>query len=509
MNIGSLFSRHARYYPEKTAFVFQNGRYTWRQWNASINRTAQMFQELGIGKGDKVATVLSNRPELLETYWAAAKIGAIVVPLSTLLLPEALKSLLNDSDASTVITEASFEKVFNGIKRELIHIHPNGFLLVDEPAGDLFNSYHSLRTHCRKTEPQASSVLPSDPFNIMYSSGTTGMPKGIVHSHYIRAMYGACFAASFRIMPESVVLHSGAVVFNGAFVDMMPAMFVGACYVLMDRFNPEELIDTVYRENVTHTMMVPSQIVAVLGSPDFSSEKLSSLEMVLSLGAPLHKEHKEALNRLLPGRFYELYGLTEGFITILDKKDYFRKPDSVGVPPPFFDMRIVDSEDRELPAGEVGEICGRGPILMTGYYKRDDLTREAIVDGWLHSGDLGYVDEDGFLYLVDRIKDMIVTGGVNVYPRDIEEVIVGHPDVCEAAVFGMPDDKWGETPVAAVTVTRAASLQPEALRTWINERVAAKFQRVSRVTILEEFPRNAAGKILKRTLRDRLTADSL
>jgi acyl-CoA synthetase (AMP-forming)/AMP-acid ligase II len=194
--------------------------------------------------------------------------------------------------------------------------------------------------------------------------------------------------------------------------------------------------------------------------------------------------------------------LTEGFVTVLDKEDYAAKPDSVGVPPPFFEMRILDESGSELPAGEVGEICGRGPILTPGYYKRPDLTTEAIKDGWLHSGDMGYVDKDGFLYLVDRKKDMIISGGVNVYPRDIEEVIVQHAAVQEAAVFGIPHDKWGETPLAAVVLQHPDAIAPAELRDWVNTRVGAKFQRLHDVVILEEFPRNAAGKTLKRVMRE-------
>jgi acyl-CoA synthetase (AMP-forming)/AMP-acid ligase II len=204
----------------------------------------------------------------------------------------------------------------------------------------------------------------------------------------------------------------------------------------------------------------------------------------------------------LPGRFYELYGLTEGFVTVLDKNDYAAKPESVGVPPPFFEMKILDESDREVPVGEVGEICGNGPILMPGYYKRPDLTEEAVKDGWLHSGDMGYVDDDGFLYLVDRKKDMIISGGVNVYPRDIEEIVVQHPAIQEAAVFGIAHDKWGETPLAAVVLHPPGKITPEELRHWINERVAAKFQRVHDVVVMDEFPRNVAGKTLKRVMRE-------
>jgi len=176
------------------------------------------------------------------------------------------------------------------------------------------------------------------------------------------------------------------------------------------------------------------------------------------------------------------------------------------VPPPFFEMKIVGDDGAELPPGEVGEICGRGPILMPGYHGRPDLTAEAIRDGWLHTGDLGHVDEDGFLYLVDRQKDLIISGGVNVYPRDIEEVAVQHLDVREAAVFGAPDPKWGETPVAALVLREGATTGAHELRDWINTRVGAKFQRVSRVELLDDFPRNVAGKTLKRELRDRFAA---
>jgi long-chain acyl-CoA synthetase len=261
-------------------------------------------------------------------------------------------------------------------------------------------------------------------------------------------------------------------------------------------------VETVERERVSHVMMVPSQIVALLGSPYFSAERLKSLEMLGTVGAPLHREHKDKLNRTLPGRFYELYGLTEGFITVLDKTHFASKPNSVGPPQPFFEMRILNEQGKDLPAGEIGEIVGRGPLLMPGYYKRPDLTAQAVVDGWLHTGDLGYADEDGFLYLVDRKKDMIISGGTNVFPKDIEEIIVQHPAVREAAVFGVPDEKWGETPLAAVVLDKPGAITAEELTIWINERVDAKNQRVREVVIMEEFPRSTAGKTLKRVMRD-------
>ena len=296
-------------------------------------------------------------------------------------------------------------------------------------------------------------VEPGDLWTLMYTSGTTGTPKGIQHTHFIRAMYAAR-ANSWRMMPESVVLHSGSIVFNGAMTTMLPAFMLGATFVVERAFDPEAVIATIERERVTHTMLVPSQIIAILNAKGFDPARLASLEMILSLGAPLHQEIKDRLNSLLPRRFYELYGLTEGFLTVLDRDDAVRKSGSVGVPPPFYSMRIVGDDGRELPAGEIGEIVGRGPITMPGYYNRPEETKRTLRDGWLYTGDLGYVDDDGFLYLVDRKKDMIDSGGVKVYPKDIEEIAARHPAILEVAVFGIPHDKWGETPVAAVVLRK-------------------------------------------------------
>jgi len=502
MNIGTLLPSHARYRPDRLAVVFEDQRLTWRQFGARVNRLANALLAAGLGKGDKLATVLPNGLEQLEAYWAAAKTGIVVVPMSPLLQEPGLASLLDNSDAAMVIATGAFADTLDRLRPRLGRIRGDRYVLVDGTRPG-FTAYADLVARASEAEPPDAGLADADPYNIIYSSGTTGEPKGIVHTHYVRAMYCLLFASTFRMTPESVALHAGALVFNGAFLDLMPWAFLGGTYVLHRAFDAERVLTEIERSRVTHMVVVPSQLIAMLASPRWDPERLASLEMLLSVGAPLHLEHKKRLNDTLPGRFYELYGLTEGFMTILDRAEAVRKTGSVGVPPPFIEMRILDEDGRECPPGRVGEICGRGPMLMAGYYKRPDLTSKAVVDGWLHSGDLGYVDEEGFLYLVDRKKDMIISGGVNVYPRDIEEVVVRHPAVREAAVFGVPDARWGETPVAAVVLARTGAATAADLREWINTRVGAKFQRVSDIVIVDDMPRNVAGKTLKRVLQER------
>ncbi len=500
MNLAELLNRHARYLPDKLALVFEDQRLTWSQYNAQVNRLAHALMSLGIKKGDKVATLLPNRVETLESYWAITKIGAVLVPMSTLLLGSGLKTLLNDSDAKAVITTGEFLDNLTPILPELEAIDPSRVLLVDG-VREGFADYHGLKDAASEANPVGIQVDRDDMFNIIYSSGTTGQPKGIIHTHYIRLMYCTLTATGFGMNQDTVVLQTGSLVFNGAFAFLLPLTSVGGTYVLHAMFDPEAFIAAVAQHQVTHVIMVPSQVVAVLHSPNFSPEKFASLQCLCSVGAPLLADTKEELIKKLPGVVYELYGLTEGFPTVLDKRDFARKTGSVGVPPPFYEMRIEDENRQEVTAGEVGEIVGKGPIMMPGYYKRPDLTAEAIKDGWLYTGDMGYVDDEGYLYLVDRKKDMIISGGVNVYPKDIEEIVARHPAVMECAVYGVDSPKWGETPIAAVLLTPGSQADPEEMKAWINRNVSAKFQRVSQVVIMEEFPRNVAGKTLKREMR--------
>jgi len=500
LELASLISRHAHFRPHATAVVFGNERLNYAQFGARVAQAANLLRSFGVGRGDKVATVLGNSREALELIWAVPAVGAALVPLSPLLMPAGLESLLRDSEAKCLVSQRSMLPTLKAIHADLAPLLPGRVLLIDGALGD-FGDYGALTA----AQPDAfvpELCTPDDLFNIMYTSGTTGLPKGIMHSHYVRSMYCLLMAAAYRMTPESRTLHAGAIVFNGAYVTLMPTFYLGATYVLLPQFDADATIAAIERERITHIMLVPTQIIAILASKQYWPERLASLECIVSLGAPLLQEHKDRLNADLPHRFYELYGCTEGFVTILDRDEAVRKSGSVGRPTQFFEMRIVDAGGSDVPPREVGEIVGRGPIRMQGYYKQPDLTSQAVRDGWVYTGDVGYADEDGYLYLVDRKKDMIDSGGMKVYPRDVEEIVAHHPAVREVAVFGVPHDKWGETPLAAVILREGSTATAAELCEWINARVAARYQRVSSVVIMQDFPRSAAGKTLKREMRE-------
>lgn len=500
MNLGEMLRRNATCYPDKTALVFEDLRLSYRQFNDRVNRVAQALLGLGVKKGDKVASMLSNCPEALEVYFAAAKIGAIVVPINPMVKGKDLAMQLDNSDSVAFTVGEEYIIEVDAIREELGKIPPQRYLVVGEVPKSNYSSYRDLRNESSAAEPDIE-VEENDAYNIMYTSGTTGLPKGIVMTHRIRLLYALFFGVEYGVGYDSRILSSGAIYFNGSFIFLMASFFAGGTFVLLRKFDATEVLKTIQKEKITHSFMVPTQFIALLAHHNFKEYDTSSLQALLSGAAPLSKKTKEDILANFQCQLHELYGLTEGIVTVLRPHEQFAKLGSVGLPHFFSQIKIVDDDLQELPTGEIGEIAGKGPLLMLGYYKNPEATAQAMKNGWLLTGDVGRVDKDGYLYLLDRKKDMIISGGVNIYPRDIEEILARHPKVLECTVFGVPDDKWGESPKAAIVLRDGDEATEEEILSWCNPQLA-KYQRIRTVDFLKEFPRNPAGKILKRTLRE-------
>jgi long-chain acyl-CoA synthetase len=494
VTLADLVASHARFYPERTAVIFGDERLTWRSLDQRVTQVANGLIGLGLGKGDRVTLITANSPAMVEIMLGINRAGCVIVPLSLLASTDALAKMVEDSGAHALFVSAGFDPPPRLRDRTI----PVGFDVAGWP------EYGAWRDRQSTVRPAIRLEL-GDECVIIYSSGTTGTPKGIVHTQYSRAQLAATIALEFRFTTESIALVTTSLYSNGTWLMFLPALMVRAPLVIMSKFDPATFLDLVEEERVTHTFMVPPQYQAVLDHPRLAAADLGSLRLLSSAGSTLRGEVKRRIMSEMAPVLLELYGLTEGIATILRPEDVLRKVDSVGTPLLGGDIRIIDSAGNELPPGEIGEIVGHSGGLMKGYHNRIEATAETVWlsetgRSYLKTGDIGKLDGDGYLYILDRKKDMILSGGFNVYPRDIEEVVATHPDVADVTVIGIPDPKWDEVPLALVILKPGTSPDPNGMRAWINERVG-KAQRVAAVKLRESFPRNALGKVLKKELR--------
>ena len=489
----------ATHRPHHTALILEEVQLSYAQLRLGMERVAASLQRDGFGPGDVLALCAGTSMEYVMAYLGALRAGVAVAPLAPSATAEHLSAMLSNCGARLVLRDrevAAQWPLQAGATLRCV-------ALDDSPeAGELWSTWLAAP----ELSPAPIAPQPDWPFNVIYSSGTTGVPKGIVQSWAMRWAH-LRRAVTNGYGPDSISLCATPLYSNTTLVAALPTLALGGTLVLMRKFDAAHYLQLAEQHRATHTMLVPVQYQRLMACPSFDSTNLSLLKNKFCTSAPFNAKLKAEVLQRWPGRLIEYYGLTEGGVRCeLHCHDHPNKLHTVGCPGEGADIRFIDEQGQQIPKGELGEIVGESAGMMTGYYRLPEKTREAEwfdAQGkrFIRSGDVGRMDEDGFIVLGDRKKDMIITGGFNVYPSDIEEKLVQHPDVQECAVVGVPSEQWGETPVAFVVPRSGTSAQAQVLREWLNARVG-KTQRVADVRLVDALPRSEIGKVLKRQLRD-------
>lgn len=505
--LAARIQAYATSQPDKPAIYDRGHAVTWRDLLQRVNAIAQQLRAHGLTSGDKVAGLSENSADFVALYLGVLAAGGCMVPLSPMASDEALALMIEDSDARFLFVSARHRKVVERFRQRLHHIPPSRQIGLDFGGGPGEEPWQALDAWLDGAPTGVCDVAVTldAPFNIIYSSGTTGTPKGILHDHRFRARQIRRMT-TYGLDGEAINLVSTPLYSNTTLVSVLPTLFNGGSLVLMAKFDARGFLQLAQHHRVTHAMLVPVQYQRILAVPDFDDFDLSSFALKLSTSAPLRAHIIAEVMRRWPGNLREVYGLTEGGIsTSLDCAAHPDRWDSVGTPTEGTQIRIINEDGRELPAGEIGEIVGRAGAMMRGYYKHDRLTQDMLWQSpegetFFRSGDMGRLDEAGFLYILDRRKDMIISGGFNVYPEDLERTLLAHPAVMDAAVIGIPSEQWGETPLGLVVLDASAAIAGDELLEWANARLG-KGQRLCGIECRETLPRSAIGKILKRELR--------
>ncbi|MBW2305320.1 MAG: long-chain-fatty-acid--CoA ligase [Deltaproteobacteria bacterium] len=494
-------------YPEQVAVVFHGQKWTFRQLNVRANRLANALLDLGLTRGDRVGILLPNRPEIIEFQFAAAKCGIIRVPLNARLAPREWHFMIQDSGMSALILNHDFyERLTEYLPRMSA---PQHLVFVGEPPAG-HPGYEEFISRASETDPRVP-VNEEDICAIGYTSGTTGMMKGVMWTYRSRV------AANTHAMAELIQPREGDAMLHvcplthasGLYV--MPHYIRGARNVILERFDVESFLETVEQERITATWVVPTILRRLVDDPGTSKYDLSSLHTVIFGGSPITVDTLLKAYRLLGPRLVQIYGLFEANTPVLVTRvesmvDENPSPDNprllaAGRGIINVALRLVDENGHDVPLGQVGELVVRGPNVMTGYWNNPEETARVLRDGWLHTGDMAQEDEKGFFYLVERKKDMIISGGFNIYSREVEEALCSHPAVVESAVIGVPDPEWGESVKAFVVLKEGHRVTPDELISHCAGLVAG-YKKPRSIEIVPELCRNPTGKLDKKRLRE-------
>ena len=502
-NIGLLLAKRAFLQPDAEALVDTgtNRRFTFRELNERANRCAHAFTELGVHKGDRVALLMMNSTEFLESFFALAKLGAIVVPLNWRLVPDELEFILKDAGASLVIAGEEFAEQVTELHARGAATDVTTWVHVGAAEGrPSFALDYTTVVSGRSHDEPVIGAFDADLLYIMYTSGTTGLPKGVMHSHDTQLWSVLTIAATADFRLGDRYINPMPMFHVGALTPVLTCTYKGVTHILMRTFDPARAWEIIDSERVNTGLMVPAMLGFMRQIHDPVKHKHKDLRWVMSGAAPVPVSLIEAYVEL-GVEIHQVYGSTEtcGPACLTSPEYAIVKAGSTGKAFFHTDVRVVDPDGGDCAPGEPGEVLVRGPHIMVGYWNRPEATAETLVDGWLHTGDVAVMDAEGFVTIQDRIKDMIISGGENVYPAEIENVILGLAGVGEVAVIGLPSEKWGETPLAVVVRTDPNLTAADVLA-HCNGKLA-RFKMPTAVEFVAVIPRNATGKALKRELR--------
>lgn len=495
-----ILSLHGNWKAGKEALICGNARLSWAELIARSNKAANGLVSLGLERGDRVVVLMSNSVAMVEVLLGAMIAGCASAPLNLSVSDESVDSMIEDAGPRAVVTTRDQLARLSGREKPGIRYLSTGAVA----AG--WTSYDEL-TAGQPAEAPDVTIESEDLLNIIYSSGTTALPKGIAHTQRGRRDWAYDLALALRYHSGARTLVTIGLYSNISWVAMLTTLLAGGTLVIHENFDVDRFWQTLLEERISHIAMVPAQYQRILEFPGVESADTSGLQSVMSCGSPMHEELRKRLFEVFGCGMIELYGLTEGIITTLDPEEAEGRWRSVGKPLIGTDIAILDHEDRMLGPGENGEVVSRGRIAMPCYFNQPQATEEVIWRDekgrqWLRSGDIGCLDEEGYLYIVDRKKDMILSGGQNIYPRDIEARLITHPQVMDVAVIAAHSRRWGETPIALVVPESPGDMDTEAVMEWCNRRLG-KRQFLADLILVDALPRNPNGKILKRELRRR------
>lgn len=507
MLLGDLVRRNSKLFPDRSAFIFEGKRITWSQADERINRLAHALLDLGAKREDRIAVFSKNCNEYLEAYFACARSATTCTAINYRLSPRELRYVIENSEAKIVIVTDEFLDVFEEIRP---HLRTAEHCIVIGEAPDGMRGYDELLAAASPKPPRIEQH-EDDVVLQMYTSGTTGLPKGamLTHRNLITNAIGCSFGMQFR--PGDCILMVAPLYHMAAGMCSLATIVQGGPILLHRDFNPMAILDDMESGQVTHALLIPVMVNFLLQMPGVENRDFNNIRGIIYGASPMPVEVLRKAMEVFRCDFIQGYGQTESsaVLCVLRPEDHvldgtpeqLKRLGSAGREVFGTEVRVVNEAGKGVTPGEIGEVIGRGNNVMKGYWKMPEATAQTIRDGWLHTGDLATVDEAGYVYILDRVKDMIISGGENIYSREVEEVLYQHPAIADAAVIGVPDGQWGETVKAFVVLREGAAAAAEEIIDFTRGRLAG-FKRPRSIDFVESLPRNLSGKVLKKVLRE-------